>query len=90
MVTGDLNMLLDGPLDLQIFLCSFSEIDEMLRTRKYELHCQMKYLLELLTVELEKKKKKLFVFTSNVYNTELDFTMFRSHLMEPYRDKSRC
>lgn len=75
MVTGDLNMLLDGPLDLQIFLCSFSEIDEMLRTRKYELHCQMKYLLELLTVELE-KKKKLFVFTSNVYNTELDFTKY--------------
>ena len=81
-------MLLDGPLDLQIFLCSFSEINEMLRTRKYELHCQMKYLLELLTVELE--KKKLFVFTSNVYNTELiSLNMFRSHLMEPYRDKSR-
>ena len=86
MVTGDLNMLLDGPLDLQIFLCSFSEIDEMLRTRKYELHCQMKYLLELLTVELE-KKKKLFVYTTQ---NLISLNMFRSHLMEPYRDKSRC
>lgn len=69
MVTGDLNMLLDGPLDLQIFLCSFSEIDEMLRTRKYELHCQMKYLLELLTVELEKKKKNS-LYLHQMYTTQ--------------------
>ena len=60
-------MLLDGPLDLQIFLCSFSEIDEMLRTRKYELHCQMKYLLELLTVELEKKNS---LYLHQMYTTQ--------------------
>ena len=35
----------------------------------------MKHLLELLTVELE-KKNQLFVFTLNVYNTELDFTKY--------------
>lgn len=70
MVTGDLNMLLDGPLDLQIFLCSFSEIDEMLRTRKYELHCQMKYLLELLTVELGKKKQKTSLYLHQMYTTQ--------------------
>ena len=67
-------MLLDGPLDLQIFLCSFSEINEMLRTRKYELHCQMKYLLELLTVELE-KKKTLCIYIKCIQH-RIDFTKY--------------
>ena len=59
----------------------------MLRTRKYGLHCQMKYLLELLTVELEKKKTSLYLHQMYTTQNLISLNMFRSHLMEPYRIK---
>ena len=59
----------------------------MLRTRKYGLHCQMKYLLELLTVELEKKKNSLYLHQMYTTQNLISLNMFRSHLMESYRIK---